>query len=119
MTDRLLGVVHAHLLAGAEWRLHDPQRPLTHDRLLYVIHRPFGRITSMPATGQLQPVTVAAEISIKQTLRLAAMPACGWTPSLRPNRGTCDLPSSGRADLESVGVLHTLHQGAAGCVVAP
>jgi hypothetical protein len=50
--QRLLRVVHAHLLAGAEWRLHDPQRPLTHDRLLYVIQRPFGRITSMPATGR-------------------------------------------------------------------
>jgi hypothetical protein len=46
-----LRVVHAHLLAGAERRLHDPQRPLTNDRLLYVIQRPFGRITSMPATG--------------------------------------------------------------------
>ena len=49
-------IIHAHLLAGAEWRLHDPQRPLTHDRLLYVIQRPFGRITSMPATGQERPV---------------------------------------------------------------
>jgi hypothetical protein len=47
----LLWVVHAHLLAGAERRLHDPQRPLTNDRLLW---RPFGRITSMPATGQQQ-----------------------------------------------------------------
>jgi hypothetical protein len=52
-----LRVVHAHLLAGAEWRLHDPQRPLTHDRLLYVIQRPFGRITSMPATGHNRPYT--------------------------------------------------------------
>ena len=68
--------------------------------------------------AQHQPVTVAAEFSMKQTLRLAAMPACGRTPSLHPNRGTCDLPSSGRADLESVGVLRTLHQDAAGCVVA-
>ena len=53
---RQLGVVHANLLAGAEWRLHDPQRPLTHDRLLYVIQRPFGRITSMPATGHQLPL---------------------------------------------------------------
>jgi len=52
---------------------------------------------------QLQSVTVATEISMKQTLRLAAAPACGRTPSLRPNRGTCDFPSSGRADFESVG----------------
>jgi len=28
---------------------------LTHDRLLYVIQRPFGRITSMPATGHKLP----------------------------------------------------------------
>jgi hypothetical protein len=49
--ERLEWVVHAHPLAGAEWRLHDPQRPLTHDRLLYVNRLPFGRITSMPATG--------------------------------------------------------------------
>jgi hypothetical protein len=54
-------VVHAHLLAGAEWRLHDPQRPLTHDRLLYVIQRPFGRITSMPATGQLRTYSQVAD----------------------------------------------------------
>jgi hypothetical protein len=53
-----LWVVHAHLLAGAEWRLHDPQRPLTHDRLLHVIQRPFGRITSMPATGQNRSLTL-------------------------------------------------------------
>jgi hypothetical protein len=53
--DRLVRVVHAHLLAGAEWRLHDPQRPLTYYRLLYVIQRPFGRITSMPATGHKLP----------------------------------------------------------------
>jgi hypothetical protein len=52
--DRQVWVVHAHLLAGAEWRLHDPQRPLTHDRLLYVIQRPFGRFMSMPATGHNQ-----------------------------------------------------------------
>jgi hypothetical protein len=45
-------VVHAHPLAGAERRLHDPQRPLTHDRLLYVVQQPLGRIASMPATGQ-------------------------------------------------------------------
>jgi hypothetical protein len=32
---------------------------LTHDRLLYVIQRPFGRITSMPATGHQQSVGVA------------------------------------------------------------
>jgi len=32
---------------------------LTHDRLLYVIQRPLGRIASMPATGQLQTVAVA------------------------------------------------------------
>jgi len=55
LSQRRVWVVHAHLLAGAEWRLHDPQRPLTHDRLLYVIQRPFGRITSMPATGQKRP----------------------------------------------------------------
>jgi len=52
---RLQRVVHAHPLAGAERRLHDPLRPLTHDRLLYVIQRPLGRIASMPATGQEQP----------------------------------------------------------------
>jgi hypothetical protein len=60
-------VVHAHLLAGAEWRLHDPQRPLTHDRLLYVIQRPFGRITSMPATGQKRSFQQRTEISRNQT----------------------------------------------------
>ena len=64
---RQLGVVHAHLLAGAERRLHDPQRPLTHDRLLYVIQRPFGRITSMPATGQLETFDSDAKISRKQS----------------------------------------------------
>ena len=47
-----LWVVHAHPLAGAERRLHDPQQPLTHDRLLYVLQQPLGRIASMPATGQ-------------------------------------------------------------------
>jgi hypothetical protein len=46
--------VHAHPLAGAERRLHDPKRPLTHDRLLYVLQQPLGRIASMPATGQEQ-----------------------------------------------------------------
>jgi hypothetical protein len=48
---RRVWVVHAHPLAGAERRLYDPQRPLTHDRLLYVLQQPLGRIASMPATG--------------------------------------------------------------------
>jgi hypothetical protein len=61
---RLEWVVHAHLLAGAEWRLHDPQWPLTHDRLLYVIQRPFGRITSMPATG---PIPVARRARLNRS----------------------------------------------------
>jgi hypothetical protein len=64
-----------------------------------------GRRKTVPAPTP--SVTVATEISMKQTLRLAAAPACGRTLSLRPNRGTCNLPSSGRADLESVGVLRT------------
>jgi hypothetical protein len=63
-TDWPEWVVHAHLLAGAEWRLHDPQRPLTHDRLLYVIQRPLGRITSMPATGHNQPFIGGAQFPL-------------------------------------------------------
>jgi hypothetical protein len=43
---------HAHALAGAERRLRDAQRPLTHHRPLYFIQRPLSRIASMPATGQ-------------------------------------------------------------------
>jgi hypothetical protein len=56
-------VVHAHPLAGAERRLHDSQRPLTHDRLLYVLQQPLGRIASMPATGQLEAFGSDAQIS--------------------------------------------------------
>jgi len=68
--------VHAHLLASAEWRLHDPQRPLTHDRLLYVIQRPFGRITSMPATGQ-ERSSVMDNICYRMTSSARSSSDCG------------------------------------------
>jgi hypothetical protein len=96
--DRQDRVVHAHLLAGAEWRLHDPQRPLTHDRLLYVIQRPFGRITSMPATGQKLPVSVAVEYSGKRTL------------TRRPAPGDPTMP---------LGIQRTYLSGATCAVVRP
>jgi hypothetical protein len=41
---------------------------LTHDRLLYVIQRPFGRITSMPATGQQQPYGKVAQSGCSMAL---------------------------------------------------
>src|ERR1700680_3252331 len=72
--QRHIRVVHAHLLAGAEWRLHDPQRRLTHDRLLYIIQRPFGRITSMPATGHFQTGSASAEVSSKRSSALVVLP---------------------------------------------
>jgi hypothetical protein len=45
-----------------------------HDRLLYVIERPFGRITSMPATGQNLTVGLRSKIAPKQTLKSEASP---------------------------------------------
>jgi hypothetical protein len=39
---------------------------LTHDRLLYVIQRPFGRITSMPATGHFRTVSLVTQFSQKR-----------------------------------------------------
>jgi hypothetical protein len=123
-TLALTRVARTPTIDCAHWPSCEP-RPRSLDQQRSAAHTADGgrsvrsRVAPPAGGGQLQPVTVAAEISMKQTSRLAAMPACGRTPSLRPNRGTCDLPSSGRADLESVGVLRTLHQGAAGCVVAP
>ena len=64
--DCLRRVVHAHPLAGAERRLHDPQRPLTHDRLGYVIQRPLGRIASMPAIGHFRTVSLVTQSSQKR-----------------------------------------------------
>jgi len=75
---RQLRVVHAHLLAGAEWRLHDPQRPLTHDRLLYVIQRPFGRITSMPATGHNRTQCLVLQSGRSRSLQESRASYFGW-----------------------------------------
>jgi hypothetical protein len=83
---RLLRVVHAHPLAGAERRLHDPQRPLTHDRLLYVLQQQLGRIASMPATGQLETFGSGAKIPRKQSL-------AGERETLRPSRSTAPVPA--------------------------
>jgi hypothetical protein len=71
--DRQQRVVHAHPLARAERRLHDPQRPLTHDRLLHVIQRPLGRIASMPATGQELPFAMGFRLTWERTF--VEMPA--------------------------------------------
>jgi len=55
---RQLMVGHGRTLPGAGRRLHNSQRPLTHDRLLYLVQLPLGWIARMPATGQLQTIAV-------------------------------------------------------------
>jgi hypothetical protein len=46
---------------------------LTHDRLLYVLQQPLGRIASMPATGQKQSDANAGQFPRKQALTRTAI----------------------------------------------
>jgi len=57
---------------------HDPQRPLTHDRLLYVTQRLFGRITSMPGD---RPIPVGRDGEMPPPNRLFEQPITSFDVS--------------------------------------